>query len=80
VRIGNGAIIAAGAVVVADVPDYAMMGGVPAKLIRYRFPEEAIRELLEIEWWNWPEEKLRAAQPLLSQPDVNSFLAWARRG
>ena len=80
VRIGNGAIIAAGAVVVADVPDYAMMGGVPAKLIRYRFPEEAIRELLEIEWWNWPEEQLRAAQPLLSQPDVNSFLAWARRG
>jgi hypothetical protein len=57
-----------------------MMGGVPAKLIRYRFPEAAIRELLEIEWWNWPEEKLRDAQPLLSQPDVNSFLAWARRG
>lgn len=79
VRIGNGALIAAGAVVVADVPDYAMVGGIPAKLIRYRFPEEIIRELSGIEWWNWSEAKLREAQPLLSQPDVTSFLKWARQ-
>ena len=77
-RIGNGALIAAGAVVTADVPDYAVVGGVPAKLIRYRFPEHIVRELLEIRWWNWNEERLRKAQPLLSRADVNSFLAWAK--
>ena len=71
--------VAAGAVVTADVPDYAIMGGVPAKLIRYRFPENVVQQLLEIQWWNWSEERLREAQPQLAQPDVNSFLEWARR-
>ena len=79
VRIGNGALIAAGAVITADVPDYAIAGGVPGKVIRYRFPEEVVRQLLALEWWNWGEDRLREAQPLLSQPDVNSFLAWAKK-
>ena len=52
VHIGNGAIIAAGAVVVKDVPDYAIVGGNPAKLIRYRFSEEDIKYLQDLRWWD----------------------------
>lgn len=59
IRIGTGAIVAAGAVVAKDVPPYAVVGGNPARIIRYRFSEEQIKSLLESEWWNWPIEKIR---------------------
>lgn len=78
ITIGNGALIAAGAVVTEDVSDFAVVGGVPAKVIRYRFADEVIRELLDLKWWDWSEEKLRQAQPLLASPDVQSFLSWTK--
>ncbi|MGW6841737.1 CatB-related O-acetyltransferase [Streptomyces sp. NPDC054958] len=58
VRIGHGAVIASGAVVVEDVPDYGIVGGNPAKLIRSRFSAEDIARLLTIAWWDWPTAHL----------------------
>lgn len=59
VTIGDGAIIGAHSVVTKDVEPYAIVAGVPAKLIRYRFSEEEIHFLLNEQWWKWPEEKLK---------------------
>jgi acetyltransferase-like isoleucine patch superfamily enzyme len=58
VTIGHGAVIATGAVVTGDVPPYAIYGGVPAKLIKYRFDEDTIRRLLASEWWKMNPEQL----------------------
>ena len=60
VKIGNGAVIAAGAIVTRDVPAYAVAGGVPAKVIKRRFTPEQIARLEQIQWWNWPIEKIRS--------------------
>lgn len=60
-EIGNGVIAGAGAVITKDVPDYAVVAGVPAKIIRYRYEKEQIKSLNRIAWWDWPDEKIRAS-------------------
>lgn len=79
VRIGDGAVIAAGAVVTGDVEPYAIVGGVPAKTIRYRFDEEMIKKLLEVKWWEWSVEEVEKNIELLYDP-VQFMKCFSRDG
>ena len=69
VRIGNGAIIAAYSVIVKDVESYSIVGGNPAKHIKYRFDKETRDKLLKIQWWDWSKDKITEALPLLLKDD-----------
>lgn len=72
--VGDGAIIAFGAVVTEFVPPYCVFGGVPAKNIRWRYPEEIIQALLKISWWNWDEQKIKENAPLLMSNNIHEFI------
>lgn len=69
VHIADGAIVLAGAVVTKDVPPYAIVGGVPAKIIRYRYDKETISFLLQTQWWNNTEEWFKENWKLLTDID-----------
>lgn len=72
VKIGDGAVIAARSLVTKNVPPYSIVAGNPAKIIKYRFNEETIEKLLQLKWWNWPNEKVieNAEQLMSSKIDI----------
>ncbi|MFS7304881.1 Vat family streptogramin A O-acetyltransferase [Rahnella inusitata] len=77
VKIGNGAIISSRSVVTGDVPAYAIVGGNPAKVIRYRFDAETIAKLEDIAWWNWPVEKISRNLSLIVSGDIDALVSCA---
>ncbi|WP_328332446.1 CatB-related O-acetyltransferase [Kribbella sp. NBC_00382] len=75
VRIGDGAIVAAKAVVVEDVPAYGIVGGNPAKLIRKRFGDDEIARLLSVAWWDWAPEKVGRNIPAIMAGSIEELEA-----
>lgn len=74
VTVGDRAVIATNSLVVKNVEPYAIYGGNPAKLIRYRFTKEQIEKLLEIKWWNWDDDKINKYVPKLCNEDIDAFI------
>lgn len=70
VHIGDGAIVASRAVVTKDVPAYAVVGGVPAKVLKYRFNQDVIQELLELRWWDMDDEEILSALPIFTEKNI----------
>lgn len=73
-NIGNGAIVAAGAVVVKDVPAFSIVGGVPAKIIRYRFTAEDISKINKTGWWDLPLSEIKEIARLMRDGNIDAVL------
>ncbi|MEI6070387.1 MAG: CatB-related O-acetyltransferase [Verrucomicrobiae bacterium] len=78
VTIGDGAVIGAGSVVSHDIPPYAIAAGVPAKVLRYRFSENQIQDLLQIKWWNW-DHSIILSRLKAFEGDINEFIVAAMK-
>lgn len=79
VKIGHGAVVAAGSVVSRDVEPYSVVAGNPARHVRWRFDERQRAALLEIAWWNWTEQEVRQSTHLLCSAQIDDFIEHARR-
>jgi acetyltransferase-like isoleucine patch superfamily enzyme len=73
-NIGDGAIIGANSIISKNVEPYSVWVGNPAKFIKKRFSDNIIAKLLEIKWWNWDDEKIKEATPLLLNSDISKFI------
>ncbi|PWB24611.1 hypothetical protein DCO46_11265 [Flavobacterium sp. HTF] len=73
VTIGDGAIIASNSVINKDVPPYAIVGGSPARIIKYRFDKPTIDNLLKIKWWDWDLKKIKANKELFLTEDLSNL-------
>ena len=78
VKIGNGAVVAAGSVVIGDVEPYSIVGGVPAKVIGRRFEEETAEKINSSQWWNWDLDKIRANADCFE--NTEKFLDFIKKG
>ncbi len=74
VTIGDGAVIANNSHVVKNVEPYTLVGGNPAKFIKYRFEKEQIEKLMEIKWWDWEDEKINRFAPKLCNSNMDEFI------
>ncbi len=74
VTIGDGVVIANNSHVVKDAEPYSLIGGNPAKFIKFRFTKEQIEKLLEIKWWFWDDEKINKFTPLLCSNNIDEFI------
>ncbi|MBA2746841.1 MAG: CatB-related O-acetyltransferase [Flavisolibacter sp.] len=74
IKVGNGVTVMAGAVVSSDIPDYAVVGGVPAKIVKMKHVSSIISDLLEISWWNWNPKKVEENTADFYLP-INEFIA-----
>jgi chloramphenicol O-acetyltransferase type B len=79
VTVGDGAVIGAGSLVSRNVPPYAIAAGSPCRVIRERFSTEERAILLDLRWWDWPDDVVAAALPRLLSNDVEGLLAFARK-
>lgn len=77
ITVGDGAVIANNSHVVKNVEPYSIVGGNPAKLIKYRFSEDQIKKLLEIRWWDWSTEKINQFCSLLCNENIDEFIRLA---
>jgi virginiamycin A acetyltransferase len=78
VRIGDGAVIAAGSVVTKHVAPYSVVGGNPASLLYYRFPPEIVEELQEIAWWDWSPTLIKRSSTILWNNKIDRFILYAK--
>jgi tetrahydrodipicolinate N-succinyltransferase len=77
VTIGHGAVVANGAIVTKNVEPYAVVGGNPAKHIRWRFDEKTREALLKSAWWDWPQDEILKIAPLICSDNITNFLLYA---